>query len=256
MRWFIIAAILLIVGGGGCIVYAESFPVYSDEHAPSRIADELESLSRDTRFKEWYSRLRSFETPHKRFSDVGRGLCAAGVGLLASTRLWTLYHRWPRTRSVTVLLALWSALWLMRIPFTFWYYSLRQQRSDYPWWGDTIVIRIASESFSWVIGAVVSSVILRLFLIGYRLPATIRLVRPVSPYGWFRTVFIGCWLAILGEGAFWGVFDGDEGTVLTSTIASVILLVFLSALLSDRRPRDPPPDPDQPDASPQLAGSK
>ncbi len=248
MRWFITAAILLIVAGAACVLYSQSIPVYSDADAPSRISSELASLPRETRFKEWYSRLLAFETPHKRFSDVGRGLCAAGVALLASLGLWRLYHRSARARTVAAVLTIWSALWLGRIPFTMWYYIVRQQRFDYPAWGDSIAIALFSESIAWFVGAVLSSLILRLLLIRHPLPAAIRLVRPSSAYGWVRAVFIGCWLAALALCVFEGVSDGDEGVVLASTIASVILLAFLSASELSR-PNEPTNEAVQPAAN-------
>lgn len=229
MRWFIGAAFLLLVAGVGCILHAQSYPIYSDPDAPGRISEELSSLPRDTRFKEWYSRLRAVETPHKRLSDLGRGLCAAGVGLLSASAFWRLYHRWARMRGWGVILTVWCALWLIRIPLTLWYYGLRQQRFDYPVWGDSIGAPVFSESFAWLIAAVVTSIVLHLLLIRRTLPSVIHFARPSSPYGWFRAIVIGCWLAVLGICVFSGVPDGDEGVVLSSIMASVILLAILSA---------------------------
>ena len=243
MRWFIITAILLLVAGAGCVLYAQSFPIYSHADAPSRISNEIGSHPKETRTEEWYARLHAVETPHKRLSDLGRGLCAAGVGLLAAAGLWRGYLRWPEMRSAGVLLALWFALWLVRIPFTFWYYGLRQQRFDYPIWGDSIAIPVVSESIAWVVGAVVTSIMLRLLLVGHSLPVTIRFTRPASAFGWLRAVVIGGWLALLGVCIFSGVSDGDEGLALTSTIAAVILLLFLSASKLTR-----PDEPSTPDA--------
>jgi hypothetical protein len=76
---------------------------------------------------------------------------------------------------------------------------------------------------------VVTSIFLRLLLVGRSIPATIHICRPSSAFGWFRAAFIGGWLALLAACIISGVPNGDEGMVLTSTIAPVILLIILSA---------------------------
>ena len=229
MRWFFIAAILLIAVGVGCLLYARSFPIYSDPGIPERLSNELQSLPRETRFKEWYSRLQSFETPYKHFSDIGRGLIAAGIALLASTGLWFAYHHWHHVRTVAAIFAIWLVLWLGRIPFIMWYYGVREERFDYPVWGDSIGLPIVTESGACFIGAVLSSILLLVLLNRYSLPATIRLQWPLSAYGWLRAAFIGIWIVILFVNVVCGVIDGNEGLVLSCAVATVILMAFLSA---------------------------
>lgn len=229
MRIAIAVAILLILAGGWCLLHSNAFPAYPDQEARWELANELENLPRETQFAEWHSRLRALETPRKRFSDLGRGLCAAGVGLLGATAFWVLYHRHRCMRQVRAIFVLWWGLWLVRVPLTVWYYTLRQKRGDYPWWADSIGIGIFSASFTWIIGAAVSSLVLRQMLVRHPLPDAIQLTRPVSRYGWVRATFIGLWLLFLANSVLWGVPEGDEGSVLTGILASVILLAFLSA---------------------------
>jgi len=165
MRWLISISIVLILAGASLVIYATTLPVYTDAAAPERLSNELEAKPRETRFKEWYSRLRTYETPHKKLSDFGRGLCAAGAGLLLASGVWVLYHRSPRMRTTWAVLILWLALWAMRIPFSMWYHGVRQQRFDYPVWGDSIAIPVFSESLTWIVGALISSFVLALLLI-------------------------------------------------------------------------------------------
>lgn len=229
MRWLISTLIVLILAGVGLVIYATSLPVYTDAAAPERLSSELEAQPRETRFKEWYSRLRTYETPHKKLSDFGRGLCAAGVGLLLASGVWILYHRFPRMRTTWAVFLLWLALWATRIPFSMWYHGVRQRRFDYPVWGDSIAIPVFSESLTWIAGALISSLVLAVLLIRHPLPTRIRVFRPSSAYSWTRAAFLACWIAILGLCVASGIPDGDEGMVLTAVIASVILLAFLSA---------------------------
>jgi hypothetical protein len=141
MRWVILIATSLVLSGVGAVYYADTFPVYSHPDAPSLIEDQLSSLvlSYEKRSEQWYSRLSSYETPHKRNSDLGRALIAAGIALLVAGWLWLLYHHFARARQFWVVMSCWSLLWLVRIPFTVWYYQLRLHRFDYPSWGDTVL---------------------------------------------------------------------------------------------------------------------
>src|SRR5262245_27463720 len=98
MRWPIVTSAVSVVDGIGLIGYAMTLPFYADPSAPLRLSDELKDAPRETRFKEWHSRLRTFETPRKKLSDWGRGLLAAGAGLLFATGAWSLFQRFPQMR--------------------------------------------------------------------------------------------------------------------------------------------------------------
>ena len=216
-------------------MYASTFPIYTDKKAPGRIADELYpkgNLSQsemNARFDQWFLQLRTYETPYKRLSDLGRGLCAAGLGLLLATYVWVAYHKFSWMRTTRAIFLLWLALWAMRIPLSVWYYVIRALRFDYPSWGDSIGIGIFTDWLSWVIGAAVSSLILASLLWGRKLPEKITFAKPRSTYDWLRTLFFAAWMAILVEGIAFGIPAGDEGAVLTPIVAPIILLAVLYA---------------------------
>lgn len=237
---------ILIVLGVGLVLYATTLPVYTDPSAPERISNQLEPRPNDTgkdvmeaRFHEWHAQLRSYETAHKRLSDLGRGLGTAGLGLLLTDVFFYCYHRYRWMRTVIALLICWVTLWAMRLPLSVWYYGLRQQRFDYPVWGDSIGIGIFEDWCAWTVGAAMSSVFLMLLLRGYKLSAEISLVRPASIYGWMRAVLLACWIAFLVVDLFFGIPGGDEGAVLTDICASAILLTVLSAERKENEGKTP-----------------
>ncbi|RYD41653.1 MAG: hypothetical protein EOP85_12350 [Verrucomicrobiaceae bacterium] len=86
----------------------------------------MQALPREVMFKQWYLQLRSFETGHKWFSDFGRGLMAGAAGL------WLACLIWRRALAKAWLMTSWMGLWVLRVPFTWWYYGVRQERFDYP----------------------------------------------------------------------------------------------------------------------------
>lgn len=220
----------LFLVGASLVLYAATLPVYTDTQAPERLSSELEKVVPEERqFEEWCSRLRAFETPHKKISDLGRGLVAAGAGLLLAGGIWCLYRKTEGPWTVPAIFILWVGLWLLRIPLSIWYYWLRQERFDYPTWGDSVAIPIYQETISWIGDAIITSGILGILLIGHPLPRRIQFVIPSSILGWIRAAFLIFWLVVLCLEIIFGIPNGDEGMVLASIGASVILLVFLAA---------------------------
>ena len=229
MRLVKAISIACIIAGAGLLPYAVSLPLYTDATAPERLSGELEKQPSEIRSEEWYLRLATYETPRKRLADLGRGLLAAGAGLLVAARICRLYDQAPRRRTAWAVFLSWVALWALRIPLSMWYYGLRQYRFDYPPWADSIAIPVASESITWIVGALLSSLVLWLLLWRHPLPEKIELARPGSVWTWIRSAFLWCWMAGLAACVVSSVPDGDEGMVFTCTVACAILLVFASA---------------------------
>ena len=215
-------------------IYGESLPVYSDPGAPGRLSLELQEKARDVRFREWYDQLKTFETPHKKLSDLGRGLAALGAGILLALGLWRCYERMKLERRAAFFLASWCGLWAIRIPGAYWYYMLRQRRFDYPSWGDSVAIPLFSEIFASVIGCVVPGVILIILMARHRLPDTIGYRKPEGWLAWLRYLFLAMWVLLFLLSVIEGVSDGDEGTVISS---SGTLPLILAVLWADPKPR-------------------
>ncbi|HJT31078.1 MAG TPA: hypothetical protein VJ783_03350 [Pirellulales bacterium] len=226
MIW-LAAAIGLV--GIGLVFYSSTMPYYTDRAAPHRLADELQDVPREVRFRQWYARLPAYETSRKKLSDCGRGCLAASVGLLCAILVWHYYHLWRALRTWPALLALWIGLWMIRVPLENWYYEVRAARHDYPWWGDSMAIPLAGSLIAIVAGAAVSTVLILLLIAGRRLPATLRFVKPASTAEWARAVFVMLWIGCLGWGILLGIPGGDESFVFPEIVAVVVLWVVLNA---------------------------
>jgi hypothetical protein len=220
---------LMAVAGFGLLIYSAPLPVFTHPEAARHLANALEDLPREDRFKEWDSRLPAYKTSDVRFADRARGMLATTAGLLTAFVFFDFYLRWAWVRSAWAVFGLWLGAWAIRLPLTVWYYELRQRRSEYPWWGDTIIIPILNEWILWFLGAVVSSILLGLLLIRHPLPARLHLVRPQSVFGWVRAIILVLWIALLSFCVFEGISDGDEGLTFSCLAGSAVLLVFLSA---------------------------
>ncbi len=228
-HWRIFVIVLILGIGAGLYLYGQSFPVYTDMNGPNELARVLDDAPGESRTQKWYEELAKIETPHKRCTDLGRGLMALAAGLGLAWRLTWKYERKRQDEKWVYLQRAWFGLWLLRVPLIVTYYVLRQGRHDYPWWADTIVIGIFSDWSSMAVGWAMSWVLLCGLLAGYSLPEKIRWRRPVGLWGHGRYALVALWLVVLLGLVFWGVMDGDEGLVIACTGAVPVLLAFLAA---------------------------
>jgi hypothetical protein len=230
LRGLIAFSLVLICLGAALMAYAATLPLYTDPTAPDRISLKLESISSESlRYNEWETLLHVYETSHKRISDWGRGLGAAGLGIALAIGIGFVYRRITGVAAWVMVLACWVGLWLARIPFTIWYYDVRYDRFDYPIWSDAIAIPIYQESVVWILGAIISTLLLGALVFGRFPQPGIRIFVPSTLSGWLRTVFLVAWLDVLGVMIGGGISDGDEGAIICGLGASSILLIILAA---------------------------
>lgn len=225
---FIIAAVTILIGVG-ILQSVASQPVYTDAEAPARLSRELENLPREQRFKAWYEQLPQFETSTKRHADQGRGMIALGLGLAFCGGVVSWFHRLTNKGRLRLLIVCWIGLWAVRVPLSIWYYSVRQERFDYPVWGDSIVIGIVQDMVAWGIGLVVTSVVLALVMIGYSFRGRIVWLKPVGVLAWVRASWLWLWVVMLLVSVMQGVPNGNEGEVFSCVSAIPLLLLVLSA---------------------------
>ena len=229
MKTLFIASGAFLLVGLCALLYALLLPVYTDDDAPSRLSNKLQDVPRDQRFKAWHSELREFETYHKVISDTARGLISLGLTLALAAGALRIYTQKPQIRQIWVLLLFWVGLWVIKVPFTFWYYDIRAQRFDYPSWGDSIAIPIFSSIITWGIGCVLTTAMLLLLLYGRRPPSSLEWRQPSSIWNWIRALGIGCWILILGFIVLSSIPDGDEGMIISSGLAIPVLWLTLLA---------------------------
>lgn len=228
-HWKIFVIVLILGIGAGLYLYGQSFPVYTDLNGPNDLARIYDDTPDESRTQKWFEELAKIETPHKRYTDLGRGLMALAAGLGFAWRLAWKYERKSLDGKWVYLQRAWFGLWLLRVPLLVSYYMLRQGRYDYPWWADTIAIPIFCGWLSLAAGWALSWMLLGGLLAGYSLPEKIRWRRPVGLWGHGRFALVALWLVVLLGLVVWGVMDGDEGLVIACTGAVPVLLAFLAA---------------------------
>ena len=206
-----------------------SMPIYTDPQAPERLSLELKDHPREVRFGEWYSGLKRVETQHKQLTDVGRGLMAFALGMVLCVGIASFYQHYSGASQITFVVISWLAVWALKIPFSGWYYGLRQKRFDFPVWGDSIAIPVMSETFTWIVGAVVSGLALLSLMYRHRFSASLRPSMPIGVWAWTRCLALGVWLLLILFCVVSGIWDGDEGMVISCLGAIPLILAVLSA---------------------------
>jgi hypothetical protein len=221
-------ALCLLLGGVLWILGA-SQAVYTDPSAPRRLANDLAGEPRETRGKKWSAALRSYETPRKKLTDMGRGILAVGFGGVAC---FLLTSYWPRIRPQRRHLAfcsLWLSLWITKAPLSWWYYLVRYLRHDYPTWGDSIAVPVMQETVAWMFGAIASLALALLLMAHHTFAPTFKPRRPANLLGWLRAALLACWGLLLLACIFPGIIDGDEGMVFPCLAAMPLLMLIASA---------------------------
>lgn len=218
---FLLGAVLWGIGA--------SYPVYSDARAPERLSQELQDKPRDVRFREWYSQLPTFETPHKRLTDLGRGFLAAGIAEIACLVITSLWSHFQGRWRYALFCIGWLVLWGLKVPLSAWYYGVRQKRFDFPVWGDSTAIPVMSETFTWIIGAAVTLPLALLMMKGRTFPSVVQFIRPHSILAWIRFSTVIIWLLFLVVCIISGISDGDEGMTISCLAAVPFLLYIASA---------------------------
>lgn len=229
--------ILLVLCLGGLFwVMGAAQPVYTDAEAPGRLSFQLSDLPREQRFSQWHEELRHYETSHKWMSDFGRGLIAFGLGLGLAASLRSMLRNTGGRARVALFTGAWIGLWAARMPFTFWYYTLRQQRFDYPVWGDSIAIPVLSENLSSAAGCVLLGILAALLMIRHSIDSSFTIRKPSGFVGWLRAGILWLWAAVLLLCIVGGTWDGNEGLVVCCLGASPLLLALITAVPTAKTP--------------------
>ena len=152
MKIKFLIAILFIIGIG-LLAYSYSIPFWTDEKLKkdwdNKAADNLGNKDWEAFKNDYYKNIGPLRTRKIDFMDLGAGLISFSVSIfflmfffrLSGVRDF-LFISTPKKKYMFFILA--NVGWLLMMPAGFVYYTLRQQRGDYPWFADSIAIPIFS----------------------------------------------------------------------------------------------------------------
>lgn len=143
-RWVFL---YLLIIGVAMASYSSFLPRYVDAEKKERL--ELDCFDGKITKDVYYAEVEELTTPKNKLMDLGSGLAVFSAMMLAflfvsRTTTWSGFLELSTKRKpfyyITSNLAL-----LLLIPGSFWYYSYRGARGDYPMFADSIGIPIFSE---------------------------------------------------------------------------------------------------------------
>jgi hypothetical protein len=200
---------------------------------------ELQNLPRDQRFKGWHVRLAAYETAHKKIYDWGQGIATLGLGGLLGTAFLAARRNFPRMRGKLPLTVIWLLAWATQIPCLCWYYMVRQERFDYPVWGDSVGIPIFTGMIATIGGMLITTLLLLALMAGRSDTGHWSDKKPVIISAWGRLVFLLLWMALLTALVVGNVSDGNVIFIVPCILAMPVLAVTAFGM-EPAEPRNPP----------------
>jgi hypothetical protein len=220
----------LLLGGAFLTAWAQRWPLYVAPDAPERLAAKLAGIKDpQEQMDAWNAQLPAFETPRKRYFDLGCGLAGFAAGLMFSARALADCLRAPGSRRHFNFRLGWMLSFLVPFAVDLWLFPLRYLRGDFPPWNDSISDFLTLDLVFTLTGWLLSSMLVTLFLGRRELPATLRWIRPTGTGEWLRLGFLLGWLGLLAGLVFWHVVYGDAGRVAGAMLQIVLLLVLIAA---------------------------
>jgi hypothetical protein len=250
MRLSSLGSISIIVSILGAILLATGLwmPAYTDSVAAERIRsgsecergvrNENENLQCNN--EQWHRSMDSLRTDKWQFVDLGSGLMASALSILAFAK-WKGRKSWsematPRRKLSFLILV--SVCWLMQIPGYDVFYLMELTRGYHPWWADSIGIpiyetrRLVTNLFLPYLG------IWLCFVVGARLPArafSMVANRPVVNFFW--TVSSVLLAAPVGLCLMDAIFEGPTLMVPFLWLTLWLTLCARAAALTRHRPK-------------------
>lgn len=217
-------AVLLMVLGAAMLAYGMTLPYHGNQSTVNQLMINGGTINK----KEYYAQEAAFRTSKTTYLDAGSGLLVVAIMLL-------VFVRTKRMTSFTDLAKLhtlpwWGILlvanvaWLLLIPGTYWYYSYRAMRGDFPPFADSIGIPISIETELFLKMIFPLNVLIVFSMIKSILPAPL-LARPVRydtwAVGWEMIFGITLLCSLLLLGIF--IVDGDHISIISFNVLNYLL---------------------------------
>ena len=228
-----IILLLILTIGIGLFVYSLTIPYYKDQKA----ADNLLNRSYDIEKSEYYKLEADLRTNKLTFMDLGSGIAiASGIILLfltlTKTNSLTDFKNIRTPNKRTVLISS-NLVWLILIPGTFWYYTFRGGRGDYPPFADSIGIPLMTQIPFLLFLLIPLNIFILLTTIKTNLPTRL-FIRADNYTKTTRIleIFFIFWLIINTLCLVGFVVDGDHFSIFVNLFFTYILLTLRAGQIS------------------------
>jgi len=244
MRYLILMIFFI---GIGIWIYSFTLLYYTDPLIKSQIDIKYRyvnslpvNVSDDVWKQEFYKLKEKLETNKRLFMDLGSGLAISSLTIL----MFFYFNNVSRPNDLnkiifikkTNLFILSNIAWILIIPGTFWYYSYRLGRNDYPYWADSIGVPMYQDIFIGLILFVPLNLFLWLTSKNLQFPIHVAL-KPIfhttSSIFW-EILFLSILIINLYFN-FYYIVDGDHVFIVVNLFFTYILIVLRSGQINRQK---------------------
>jgi hypothetical protein len=144
MKLRVITLCLLVIGMV-IFAYSLSLPYYKNNKTPYEVVSDDSTNYKD----EYYRYEETYRTNKIDLMDFGAGLCVVALSFLTFLLVTKTKHfsdfKYINTPGIPGIFLGANTMWLLTIPGTYWYYTFRAGRGDYPPFADSIGIPIYTQ---------------------------------------------------------------------------------------------------------------
>jgi len=137
--------ILTFIIGVGLLSYSLTLSYYKDQEASENLLNNAYEIDK----QEYYKKEAEIRTSKTTFMDLGAGIGIASLTILiflilTNSKNFSDLKKVKTLNKITIFISA-NLVWLILLPGTFWYYSFRLGRGDYPPFADSIGIPIMTQ---------------------------------------------------------------------------------------------------------------
>jgi len=222
-----------LIFGFGLLVYSLTLPYYTDQQKADELITDAYSLDKD----EYYEKEAELRTNKVKLMDFGAGLTIASGTFLLFLLLFKVKEpsdfKKVKTMNKIMVFVSSNLIWLLLIPGTYWYYTFRGDRGDYPPFADSIGIPLMTEIPFYFMLMIPLNLFLILTTYKAKLPTTLFIFsdkkeRPVV----LTELFFGFWLFLNFFLMLTFIYDGDHFSVFVNIFFTYILLTLRAGQIS------------------------
>ena len=227
----IISGLLII--GLGLLTYSSTIPYYKGQESTDRLLTDSYNLDKAA----YYKREAELRTNKTKLMDFGAGLSIASGTILLFLFAFKIKEtsdlKKVRTINKILVFVTSNLVWLLMIPGTYWYYTFRGGRGDYPPFADSIGIPLTTEIPIYFMLMIPLNIFLLLTTYKAKLPTGLFIFWDRKDTSIVLTeIFFGFWLFINFFFMLNFIYDGDHISVFVNLFFTYILLTLRAGQIS------------------------
>jgi hypothetical protein len=228
-----ITTIATLIFGLGVLLYSLTLPYYTDQQKAEELLTDAYAADKE----DYYTKEAELRTNKVKLMDFGAGLTIASGTVFLFLLIFKIKNpsdlKNVKTMNKIMVFVCSNLIWLLLIPGTYWYYTFRGGRGDYPPFADSIAIPLATEIPFYLLLMVPLNVFLLVTTYKAKLPTELFIFTDKGETPVVLTeLFFGSWLILNIYLTLTFIYDGDHVSVFVNIFFTYILLTLRAGQIS------------------------